>query len=876
MAFNAGAIVAEVKADTKKYETGIDAAKQKTQSFDPAVGKLSGSVTKLTGAFAGFFAVSKITQELREAVSASNKLETSLLGLSAISNATGNEFDAVKAKARALADDGLITITESSQALLNILPRFNGDLEMASKVVERLKDSASVARQGTLSMGEAVVGATSGLKNLNSVMVDNAGVTKNISVIMREAGFEMQDLDDNAKKTEATMALYNGLIRETDVFQGLAAQSAETFAGKQAQLEAATFNLKAMLGDALKPALIAIVEELTNSTNNALNNKAAFDTLARATLVATKFGIAFFKVMGFAAKTVAVGAAQAANFGSVVVQAMKDAFNAIKDVRKNLGTLASAFKAAARGDFSGAADIVKNAFTSAFTATSSAAQMSSLVADDLAAQLGASAEAGKAAIDDAFASIHADITSIQEPAQKTTGAVSDLAEVIEEEGKAAKENNDANEKIADTIDKIGKSIQALKTNYEDVLEDFRGRIKKAKEEWQDFRKAVKAMRAEIRGVKDEFNAAKKDLKFELAKNIAQELIESEDRIKDYNKQIASITESSEKEIAAMRAELASGPFTEYETKQHLEKITAIYADAADDILAINEQLAEDIEGINEDTADEIARINNSINDYATQAEKDEAAQKIAALEASQAEKAAKLEEDAQKEIDTINSNAEKEVQALEDAKTEKIRIFNETLEEKIAASEAATAEEIANIQEQIDTENAFLEAHKGDYKRFANAITEARRVGGLDSIQVLREQFQAEKAELKQNKKDQIAEIKSDFAKQHELRQENFKSIKKMMKRERKAHNKHLDKMRERRKEFLQAIKDDFSELVELLETVTGGVVTAKTGSTDSGIARKDGGGGSAVVSIGNVTLNNQEDIDAFANSIALIFRTAS
>jgi hypothetical protein len=41
--------------------------------------------------------------------------------------------------------------------------------------MNRFKDSAAFGRQGALEFGQAIVGATEGIKNGNSALVDNAG-----------------------------------------------------------------------------------------------------------------------------------------------------------------------------------------------------------------------------------------------------------------------------------------------------------------------------------------------------------------------------------------------------------------------------------------------------------------------------------------------------------------------------------------------------------------------------------------------------------------------------------------------------------------------------------------------------------------------------
>ena len=53
--------------------------------------------------------------------------------------------------------------------------------DQIKKTMNALKNSATFARQSTYSLGDAVQTETEGLKNDNSVVVDNAGVTKNVA-----------------------------------------------------------------------------------------------------------------------------------------------------------------------------------------------------------------------------------------------------------------------------------------------------------------------------------------------------------------------------------------------------------------------------------------------------------------------------------------------------------------------------------------------------------------------------------------------------------------------------------------------------------------------------------------------------------------------
>ena len=54
-------------------------------------------------------------------------------------------------------------------------------IDQIEQTMIALKDSSAFGRQASLSLGDAVQSATEGLKNENSIIVDNAGVTKNVA-----------------------------------------------------------------------------------------------------------------------------------------------------------------------------------------------------------------------------------------------------------------------------------------------------------------------------------------------------------------------------------------------------------------------------------------------------------------------------------------------------------------------------------------------------------------------------------------------------------------------------------------------------------------------------------------------------------------------
>lgn len=217
--------------------------------------------------FAGMtFGISKATE-------ASTELENSMKGLRSIVEGTGNDFGKAQQFIDKFTADGLVPTADAATALKNLLSR-GFSLDEASVMMDRFKDSASFGRQASLSLGDAVKSATEGIKNENSILVDNAWVTKNVSMMWDEYakahGKSVKDLTVAEKR----QAEYNGIMEETKFQIGDAKKYADWFSGSLAQTGANATKLKASIGDALKPALNELLKAInplligiTNFTN---------------------------------------------------------------------------------------------------------------------------------------------------------------------------------------------------------------------------------------------------------------------------------------------------------------------------------------------------------------------------------------------------------------------------------------------------------------------------------------------------------------------------------------------------------------------------------------------------------------------------------
>ncbi len=241
---------AESKRASEEAARAAEEAAERTKQAQAQVAAAA------TAAFAG------IVLAIRGAIEAANEYNNAMVGLNSLAEGTGQDFGDLQAAAEDLASDGLMTVADAAASLKNLLARgFSAD--EAVDMLERLKDAAAFGRQSSLSLGEAVRSASEGIKNENSILVDNAGVTKNVAVMWEEYAATIGKSAANLTQAERRQAEYNGIMQETAYQVGDAARYAEEFAGKQAALEAATLRVNQALGASVQGALTPLLEAVT-------------------------------------------------------------------------------------------------------------------------------------------------------------------------------------------------------------------------------------------------------------------------------------------------------------------------------------------------------------------------------------------------------------------------------------------------------------------------------------------------------------------------------------------------------------------------------------------------------------------------------------
>jgi hypothetical protein len=261
---NVGEITATIKAAADSFKTTIegvrkdiqDMAKEtqnQSQKASQAANEIANgskkianeaksTASQLTGlAVAASATFYGMVRGIGDVVTVTNTFKNSLLGLDSTATSMKVDLNETTKAAQELSKDGLMTIGQAATGLKNLLISGYG-LPEATTIMNRFKDSAAFGRQASLSFGEAITSATEGIKNGNSILVDNAGVTKNLSVMLQEAGYSAQDLMKASSDAGVRMAIYNGIIRETSHQQGDAAKLAGTLSGQMSQ-----FNAKSLV-----------------------------------------------------------------------------------------------------------------------------------------------------------------------------------------------------------------------------------------------------------------------------------------------------------------------------------------------------------------------------------------------------------------------------------------------------------------------------------------------------------------------------------------------------------------------------------------------------------------------------------------------------
>lgn len=254
-----GSIRIDTKIDAAGFNSGV-------KNINTGVAGVTKSLKNLALAVGIAFSVKAVYDFAKASVAASTDMENALMGLQSIMEGQNRSFQKSKKFINEYISDGLIPATKAITAYKNLALRGYSD-DQIQQVLVALKDSAAFGRQASYTLGEAVETATEGLKNENSILVDNAGVTKNVAKMWDDYAKSIGTTSNNLTQQEKIQAEVSGILEETKYQMGDAALIADSYSGQVLRLQFALTNLKIAVGDALKPLLKSIIPAITELVN---------------------------------------------------------------------------------------------------------------------------------------------------------------------------------------------------------------------------------------------------------------------------------------------------------------------------------------------------------------------------------------------------------------------------------------------------------------------------------------------------------------------------------------------------------------------------------------------------------------------------------
>jgi hypothetical protein len=255
------------KLEDAKKQLEETTAAQKKQYEEEAKGQAS-MLASIAIIGAVRMAWNALSEALTESTDAYVKNRNAQIGLRSIAEGTGQSMGMVSNAVQDLISDGLIPLEQASTSLKNLLSR-GFSAQEAIDIILRLKDAAAFGRQASYSLADAVMTATEGLKNENSILVDNAGVTKNVAKMWQDYAKQRGITTEAMTLAQKREAEYIGIMEETRHQVGDAAKLSAEFSGTQLALEASTQKLKVAIGEANATGLAPMLGLLNGLTRGA-------------------------------------------------------------------------------------------------------------------------------------------------------------------------------------------------------------------------------------------------------------------------------------------------------------------------------------------------------------------------------------------------------------------------------------------------------------------------------------------------------------------------------------------------------------------------------------------------------------------------------
>lgn len=231
-----------------------------------ASSRISGALKGIGKAALAAFSVAAITKFGKACLDVATQTSNAWIGLNSILTGQGKSFSQAQKFIQEYVSDGLVPLNNAVTTYKNLAARgYSSD--QIKKTMTALKNAATFGRQSTYSLGEAVQTASEGLKNENSILVDNAGVTKNVAKMWEDYAKSIGKSTNQLTQAEKIEAEVNGILEETKFQMNDASIYANTYSGKVAQLNYAFTSMKTAIGNVIQPIAKLFIPILTAAAN---------------------------------------------------------------------------------------------------------------------------------------------------------------------------------------------------------------------------------------------------------------------------------------------------------------------------------------------------------------------------------------------------------------------------------------------------------------------------------------------------------------------------------------------------------------------------------------------------------------------------------
>lgn len=266
-------------SQTKSYNRSTNAVSQlgkkvKTSSMSQA--KSLADVTDTLDSLGNRFrylslvagmAAGAMTLMVKSFVDAAVEAETAAVRLGAYAQISGQGFDRANEIALNFARTGLMSVTEASNTLANLLAT-GMNLDTAEELMKGMLNTAVLSKEILQdTFGKALEKSSLGIRILQERQVDAIGINFRADQVWRAFGKTIGKTSAQMTTADKQLAIVNFLLKETKKFAGGADVAAGTFGGTLSKLSANVFQTKAALGDTLIPVIGPLVELLIQASN---------------------------------------------------------------------------------------------------------------------------------------------------------------------------------------------------------------------------------------------------------------------------------------------------------------------------------------------------------------------------------------------------------------------------------------------------------------------------------------------------------------------------------------------------------------------------------------------------------------------------------